>query len=75
MVCLASEENYGIGEENLGSNASDMHFSKSVPDGYDLCDGVGTRGYTDLVKPLLGSGTYAELMDATKMKYEGGLYM
>ena len=52
-----------------------MHFSKSVPDGIALCDGVGTRGYTDLVKPLLGSGTYAELMDETKMKYEGGLYM
>ena len=53
-----------------------MHFSKSLPDGILLCDSVGTtRGYTELVKPLLGSGTYAELTDETKMKYEGGLYM
>ena len=46
-----------------------MHFSKSVPDSYTLCDGVGKRGYTDLMKPLLGRGDYSELMDGTKMKY------
>lgn len=52
-----------------------MHFTASVPDSYTLCDGVGTKGYTDLMKPLLGDGTYAELMDEKKMKYEGGLFM
>lgn len=52
-----------------------MHFTASVPDSYELCDGVGTKGYTDLMKPLLGSGSYAELMDDTKMKYNGGVFM
>jgi hypothetical protein len=49
-----------------------MHFSKSVPDSYELCDGVGTKGYTDLMKPLLGEGTYAELMDDSKVEKYGG---
>jgi hypothetical protein len=48
-----------------------MHFTASLPAAYELCDGVGERGYTDLMKPLLGTGTYAELMDDAKMKYEG----
>ena len=52
-----------------------MHFTASVPDSYTLCDGVGTKGYTNLMKPLLGSGTYAELMDDSTMKYEGGVFM
>jgi len=54
-----------------------MHFSKSVPDSYQLCDGVGTQGYNNLMKPLLGNGrsTYAELMDGTKDKYDGGVFM
>ena len=51
-----------------------MHFEASVPDSYTLCDGVGTRGYTDLIKPLLGEGTFFELMDDTKMKYEGDVF-
>jgi hypothetical protein len=52
-----------------------MHFSASVPDSYTLCDGVGTRGYTDLMKPLLGEGVYAELMDDTKIKYDGKVFV
>jgi hypothetical protein len=52
-----------------------MHFSSSVPDSYQLCDGVGTQGYNNLMKPLLGTGTYAELMDGTKVKYDGGVFM
>ena len=40
-----------------------MHFSAAVPDSYDLCDNVGTLGLTDLMAPLLGSGSYADLMD------------
>jgi len=51
-----------------------MHFSSSVPNSYELCDGVGTKGYTDLMKPLLGTGTYAELMDDTKVKYDGQVF-
>jgi len=46
-----------------------MHFSLSVPDSYDLCDGVGTLGYTRLVKPLLGTGTYRELLSSEKDRY------
>ena len=46
-----------------------MHFSKSVPDSYKLCEGVGKMAYTDLMLPLLGTGTYAELMDENKEKY------
>ena len=60
------------GESRLGGG---MHFSSSVPDSYQLCDGVGTQGYNDLMKPLLGTGTYAELMDGTKDKYDGGAFM
>lgn len=52
-----------------------MHFAASVPDSFALCDGVGILGYTDLMKPLLGEGTYIELMDDTKTKYDGGLFM
>ena len=52
-----------------------MYFSSSVPDSYQLCDGVGTQGYNDFMKPLLGTGTYAELMDGTKDKYNGGAFM
>ena len=52
-----------------------MHFTPSVPDSYTLCDGVGTQGYTDLMKPLLSAGTYAELMDDSKVKYTGGVFM
>lgn len=35
-----------------------MHFTKSVPDAYELCDDVGTVGYNRLMLGLLGSGTY-----------------
>jgi hypothetical protein len=49
-----------------------MHFSKSIPDSYELCDGVGTKGYTDLMTPLLGEGTYAELMGDSKVEKYGG---
>lgn len=52
-----------------------MHFAASVPDSFALCDGVGVLGYTELMKPLLGKGTYTELMDDTKTKYDGGLFM
>jgi len=53
-----------------------MHFSSSVPDSYELCDGVGTKGHTDLMVPLLGKGTYAELIDDTKVtKYQGGKFV
>ena len=48
-----------------------MHFAASVPDSYELCDGVGTTGYTGYVAPLLGNGSYDELMDDTKPKYSG----
>ena len=51
-----------------------MHFAASVPDSYELCDGVGTKGYTDLMVPLLGDGTYAELMDSSKVKYTGSVF-
>jgi len=54
----------------LGWNA----FSASVTASYTLCDGVGTKGYTDLMDPLLGGGSYAELMDETKMKYDGDVF-
>ena len=50
-------------------------FLLSVPASYELCDGVGRQGYKDLMKPLLGTGTYAELMDGTKVKYDGGVFM
>lgn len=38
-----------------------MHFSKSVPDGYDLCDGIGTTvaGYS---LDLLGEGGWGDSM-------------
>lgn len=46
-----------------------LHFSKAVPAAFDLCEGVGTKGYTDLMLGLLGAGTYPELMDDTKWKF------
>jgi hypothetical protein len=52
-----------------------MHFSSSVPASYELCDGVGTKGYKDLMVPLLGTGAYAELMDDTKIKYDGHVFV
>ena len=52
-----------------------MHFTASVPDSYTLCDGIGTKGYSEFVKPLLGTGSYAELMDDTKPKYAGNLFV
>lgn len=51
-----------------------MHFTASVADSFTLCDGVGTMGYTDLMKPLLGTGTYAELIDDSKTKYAGTVF-
>ena len=45
-----------------------MHFSASIPGSYELCDGVGELGYTSLMKPLLGVGTYAELQSEDKEK-------
>lgn len=44
-----------------------MHFSKSIPDSYELCDGVGDRAYADLMIPLLGDGDYADLIDPDKV--------
>mmetsp|Transcript_12974 Transcript_12974/g.31623 ORF Transcript_12974/g.31623 Transcript_12974/m.31623 type:complete len:547 (+) Transcript_12974:209-1849(+) len=52
-----------------------MHFTPSVPDSYTLCDGVGTQGYTGLMKPLLGAGNYVELMDDSKVKYTGFVFI
>lgn len=46
-----------------------MHFMASVPKSYELCDGVGTKGYERLMLGLLGSGRYSELMDASKEKF------
>lgn len=46
-----------------------MHFTKSVPDSYELCNGVGRRAYTDLMVPLLNGGSYSELMDENKDKF------
>jgi hypothetical protein len=45
-----------------------MHFTASVPDSYRLCDGVGPLAYTDLMKGLIGKGSYTELMDVDKEK-------
>lgn len=44
-----------------------MHFSKSVPDSYELCNGVGERAYTDLMITLLGEGAYTDLIDPDKV--------
>ena len=46
-----------------------MHFMASVPKSYELCDGVGTKGYERLMLGLLGRGRYSELMDASKEKF------
>jgi hypothetical protein len=45
-----------------------MHFTASVPDSYELCDGVGPLAYTRLMKGLIGEGSYTELMDGDKEK-------
>jgi hypothetical protein len=45
-----------------------MHFGVSVTKGYDLCDGVGKRAYSQLMVGLLGGGVYNELNDETKEK-------
>lgn len=42
-----------------------MHYTASVPDSYELCDGVGVAGY-EMMKTLLLSGagaTFEDLMD------------
>ena len=52
-----------------------MHFTASVPDSYELCDGVDEKGYDDLMLSLRGEGTYAELMDETVVKYEGRVFV
>lgn len=42
-----------------------MHYTASVPDSYELCDGVGVFGYEMMKKLLLSGGgaTYKDLMD------------
>jgi hypothetical protein len=45
-----------------------MHFTASVPDSYELCDGVGALAYDRLMVGLIGSGIYAELNDGNKEK-------
>jgi hypothetical protein len=45
-----------------------MHFTASVEDSYELCDGVGKMGYHRLMIPLLGDGSYAELNNDDKEK-------
>ena len=49
-----------------------MHFTDSVPDSYELCDGIGTLAYGSLMKGLLGEGTYADLNASTNDKYCDG---
>ena len=43
-----------------------MHFTAAVPDSYELCDEVGTLGYTNLMVPLLGGSDYHDLLDGTE---------
>lgn len=42
-----------------------MHYTASVPDSYELCDGVGMAGYEMMKKLLLSGGgaTFEDLMD------------
>ena len=51
-----------------------MNFTADVPDSYDLCDGVGSKAHSDYVKTLVGTGSYDELMDDKKAKYEGSIF-
>ena len=37
-----------------------MHYSSSVPDSYELCDGVGVLGYDRLMTGLLGGASYSD---------------
>eukprot|EP00545_Synedropsis_sp_CCMP1620_P002929 CAMPEP_0119010050 /NCGR_PEP_ID=MMETSP1176-20130426/4758_1 /TAXON_ID=265551 /ORGANISM="Synedropsis recta cf, Strain CCMP1620" /LENGTH=514 /DNA_ID=CAMNT_0006962645 /DNA_START=57 /DNA_END=1601 /DNA_ORIENTATION=- len=46
-----------------------MHFGASVDKGYDLCEGVGKLGYSQLMLGLLGVGDYYELIDDDKEKF------
>lgn len=48
-----------------------MHFQASVPDSYTLCDGVGNKGLTDLMTPLLGSTAFSDLMDPEAVELFG----
>jgi hypothetical protein len=40
-----------------------MHFGASVPDSYELCDGVGTKAYSDLMVSLLGTAKFSDFMN------------
>jgi hypothetical protein len=84
---LATQWNYldqSFAYDNLGELVTDcgnsrlwggMHFSHSVDDSYRLCETVGGKSYGELMKGLLGTGTFAELMDPKNVDlYEGVLF-
>ena len=46
-----------------------MHFTASVPDSYELCDGVGVLGYERLMLGLLGEADYYDLVDGNEVPF------